>query len=305
METAGARQKRIGEVFRLPVGPEGNKVRIAVNAALRLRRPLLVSGDPGSGKSSLAHAIACELSLGPVLTWAITPRSRLLEDGLYRYDALGRLQDAQLDQLSPRQRGFRRGIGQYVTLGPVGTAFLPSRWPRVLLIDEIDKADLQLPNELLHLFEEGEFVIEELIRDSQNSSVDVRTSDRGLTAIVHSGTIQCHVFPIIVMTSNRERDFPAAFHRRCLRVEMPRPTKETLDPLLEAHFQPSSENDVLSDSVRDLVQSFIGDENRHLDRSVDQLLNRVFFSANGFDSGLTSEEKNVLTDVLYKKLSER
>jgi len=156
IESQRGRQQRSGKVFRLPDTEQGERVRLAVNAALHLRRPLLVRGDPGSGKTSLAHAIAWELGLGPVLTWPITPRSRLLEDGLYRYDALGHLQDAQLNQLGtnqvePNQQGFRRDIGDYIALGPVGTAFLASRWPRVLLIDEIDKADLQLPHELLHL----------------------------------------------------------------------------------------------------------------------------------------------------------
>ncbi|MEQ8959188.1 MAG: AAA family ATPase, partial [Coleofasciculus sp. C2-GNP5-27] len=108
--------------------PQRVNVADAVNAALYLRRPLLVTGNPGSGKTSLAYAIAHELKLRPVLTWLITTRSTL-QDGLYRYDAIARLQDSQLN------KGKSPDIGQYITLGPVGTAFLPSQYPRVLLID--------------------------------------------------------------------------------------------------------------------------------------------------------------------------
>jgi MoxR-like ATPase len=154
----------------------------AVNAAIHLRRPLLVRGEPGTGKTSLAYALAQRLQLGPVLHWRITSRSRLV-DGLYRYDALGMLQDLQRDDFllrrqgqqqpieQPREQPRERPMADYISLGPVGTAFLPSLLPRVLLIDEIDKADPQLPNELLHLFEEGEFDIPELTRERRHQSL--------------------------------------------------------------------------------------------------------------------------------------
>ncbi len=149
-----------------------------VNAALLLRRPLLVAGRPGTGKTSLTYAVAHELGLEPVLRWSITSRTQL-QDGLYRYDAIGRLQDTQL---ADKQKVEPRDIGNYLTLGPLGTALFgralqtedgepvltedgkPVVYPRILLIDEIDKSDIDLPNDLLHLFEEGEFEIPELAR---------------------------------------------------------------------------------------------------------------------------------------------
>src|SRR5262249_20206891 len=140
-----------------------------VNLALHLRRPLLVTGQPGVGKSTLAFSVAYELGLGPVLRWPITSRSTLL-DALYRYDAVGRLQEVSLqreaarpsrrtqddatmpagnDATAPSADGADAllGIGKYVRLGPLGTALLPRHRPRVLLIDEFDKSDIDLPND--------------------------------------------------------------------------------------------------------------------------------------------------------------
>ena len=118
-----------------------------VNTALYLRRPLLVTGKPGTGKSSLAYAVAHELKLGRVLTWPITSRSSLTE-AIYRYDAIGRLQDAQRTQKDP-------DIGQFIRLGPLALALLPVDLPQVLLIDEIDKSNIDLPNDLLNIFGGG------------------------------------------------------------------------------------------------------------------------------------------------------
>jgi MoxR-like ATPase len=172
-----------------------------VNAAIVLRRPLLVTGKPGTGKSTLAYAIAWELNLGPVLRWSITT-SATLRDGLYRYDALERLRDASLP-------GSKVQIGDYIRLGPLGTAFIPADRPRVLLIDEIDKSDIDLPNDLLHIFEEGEFEIPELARtaDASEATFVLPGDGRGWVP-VNQGTVRCRQFPIVIMTSNNERDFP-------------------------------------------------------------------------------------------------
>ena len=265
-----------------------------VNAALYLRRPLLVTGKPGTGKSSLAYAIAYQLKLGKVLTWPINTRTTL-SDGLYRYDAIGRLQDAQL--------GNQPNIGKYIQLGAVGTAFLPNEYPRVLLIDEIDKSDIDLPNDLLNLFEEGEFEIPELARiSSQKKVVNVGTYDNQKVNI-YQGKVACQQFPLVIMTSNGERDFPPAFLRRCLQLEMPEPTRDQLDQIVKSHFDNlESDTDTLN-IAKEFIEKFVREREGGKNLATDQLLNVIFMLTK--KKSPSEQDKKNLLECLLKSLDRR
>jgi MoxR-like ATPase len=253
-----------------------------VNAALYLRRPLLITGKPGTGKSALAYNVAYELRLGPVLTWSITSHSGL-RDALYRYDAIGRLQEANLTR-----GGTTPDIGRYIRLGPVGTALLPGHRPRVLLIDELDKSDMDLPNDLLNVFEEGGFEITELMRLPEDASdVTVMTADAHGHAAVPRGEIRCRAFPFVVITSNGEREFPPPFLRRCLRLNMQPPGAEMLAAIVAGHLGERA----LAESEQ-LIEQFM-ESRDYGDLATDQLLNAIYLVTSGSRPVGTTRERMI------------
>lgn len=202
-----------------PYLPDDNLIE-AVNLAIELERPLLIKGEPGCGKTRLARAVAYELNL-PYVAWYVKSTSRA-RDGLYTYDTVGRLRDAQLaaaGRLDDKSLTRISNPMTYVEFGPLGIAF-QNKQRTVVLIDEIDKADIDFPNDLLLELDEKRFFIEE-------------TSPRQ--------EIRAEYPPVVFITSNDEKDLPDAFLRRCLfhYVEFPKP--ERLVEIIKAYFPTSPE----------------------------------------------------------------
>lgn len=291
-------QRRLGVNARGAQFQASDKVIDLVNAALYLRRPLFITGKPGSGKSALAYAVSQELKLGPVLHWMISTRVTL-QDGLYHYDAIGRLQDTSL--YTQKVIDVAPDIGDYIRLGPLGTALVPAQRPRVLLIDEIDKSDIDLPNDLLNIFEEGEFFIPELARLARVSNafknvavMPYDSNDERDRVIVQGGRVHCTAFPFIVLTSNNERDFPPAFLRRCIRLDMEVPSADELARIVQAHL-----GQAVLPQAEGLIQNFIARREQG-DLATDQLLNAVYLTLN---TGIDLEERQDLRAALLRHLS--
>jgi MoxR-like ATPase len=192
-------------------------LKVAVNAAIALERPLLIKGEPGTGKTVLAYEIA-EAMKAPLITWHIKSTTKAIQ-GLYEYDAVTRLRDSQLGDERVKD------VKNYIKKGKLWEAFESDVRP-VLLIDEIDKADIEFPNDLLQELDRMEFYVYET-----------------------NETIKARVRPIVVITSNNEKELPDAFLRRCFFHYIRFPDSDTMQSIVDVHY-PGIKNKLVAEALR-------------------------------------------------------
>jgi MoxR-like ATPase len=192
-------------------------LKVAVNAAIALERPLLIKGEPGTGKTVLAYEIAKALK-APLITWHIKSTTKAIQ-GLYEYDAVTRLRDSQLGEIGVKD------VRNYIKKGKLWEAFESKERP-VLLIDEIDKADIEFPNDLLQELDRMEFYVYET-----------------------NETIKAKVRPIVLITSNNEKELPDAFLRRCFFHYIRFPDREIMTQIVDVHF-PDLQQKLVAEALR-------------------------------------------------------
>jgi MoxR-like ATPase len=198
-----------------------NDLKLAVNAALTLQRPLLIKGEPGTGKTMLAEEVAAALGM-PLLQWHIKSTTKA-QQGLYEYDAVSRLRDSQLADIEGSERV--KDIHNYIVKGVLWQAFTADEQV-VLLIDEIDKADIEFPNDLLRELDRMEFYVYE-------TREMVKAKNR----------------PLVIITSNNEKELPDAFLRRCFFHYIKFPDKDTMQQIVDVHF-PDLKKDLLAQALQ-------------------------------------------------------
>ena len=196
-------------------------LKLAVNAAITLQRPLLVKGEPGTGKTMLAEEVARSLGK-PLYQWHIKSTTKA-QQGLYEYDAVSRLRDSQLGQERVHD------IGNYIVKGVLWQAF-ESPEQAVVLVDEIDKADIEFPNDLLRELDRMEFFVYETQQ-----------------------TVRARHRPVIFITSNNEKELPDAFLRRCFFHYIRFPDRDTMQRIVDVHFP-----DLKKDLLREALEVFFG-----------------------------------------------